>query len=56
MINRWPGKLRCPDKRTPPADRRILTMPKTGDQETEGHLQDDVAREFNVSTQGDTLS
>ena len=56
MINRWPGKLRCPDKRTPPADRRILTMPKTGDQETEGHLQGDVAREFNVSTQGDTLS
>ena len=56
MINRWPGKLRCPDKRTPPADRRILTMPKTGDQETEGHLLDDVAREFNVSTQGDTLS
>ena len=35
-------------------------MPVTGDQETqgdtEGHLQGDVAREFNVSTQEDTLS
>ena len=35
-------------------------MPKTGDQETqgdtEGHLQGDVAREFNVSAQEDTLS
>ena len=50
-------KLRCPDKRTPSADRRILTIPKTGDQTpTEGHLQGDVAREFNVSTQEDTLS
>ena len=35
-------------------------MPMTGDQETqgdtEGHLQGDVAREFNVPTQEDTLS
>ena len=39
---------------------RKLAMPMTGDQETqgdtEGHLQGDVAREFNVSTQEDTLS
>ena len=53
-------KLRCPDKRAPLADRRL----ETGDQDvqdvqkrtpTGGHLHDNVAREFKVSAQEDTL-
>ena len=52
MIDRRPGNLGV-RKRTPSANRRMITMPRTGDL-TEGHLQGDVAREFNVSTQEDT--